>query len=222
MPTPPVLVQPKFSGEASGSTFLLQHVEQVFAGQMPFQLPNQSSLCSVLISTFTGHCPVYITVRVLLKWLNKSSWILAWELCVQPILHCLIRKFGYLQNKGTSVRLCPSSGLRKFCHGKLITSLTKLVHTDSRACWWHLYDNRRVVAAYYKSVNSNPLTLLLRFVVDSLYNLFYCWQDFDWHSTPRGASAVAQFLVNSTIRTLLMILLVWQPIGWISYKQSTV
>jgi len=37
---------------------------------------------------------------------------------------------------------------------------TKLVvvTVDGRACWRHLYDNRRVVAVYYKSVNSIPLT----------------------------------------------------------------
>ena len=35
-----------------------------------------------------------------------------------------------------------------------------------------LYDNRRVVAAYYKSANCHPLAPLLRFAVDLLYSLF--------------------------------------------------
>jgi len=35
----------------------------------------------------------------------------------------------------------------------------------------YVYDNRQVVAVYYKSVNCNPLIPLLRFVVDLLYNL---------------------------------------------------
>jgi len=43
---------------------------------------------------------------------------------------------------------------------------------DGRACSPHLYDNRRVVAVYYKSINCNLLTPLLRFVVALLYNLF--------------------------------------------------
>jgi len=34
------------------------------------------------------------------------------------------------------------------------------------------YDNLRVVAVYYKSINCNLLTQLLRFVADLLYNLF--------------------------------------------------
>ena len=49
-----------------------------------------------------------------------------------PIPHCVIRKFGYLQNLVDRVLS------------------TKLVVVDGRACWRHLYDNRRVVAVYYK------------------------------------------------------------------------
>jgi len=53
----------------------------------------------------------------------------------------------------------------------LSTTLVVVV-VDGRVCWRHLYDNRRVVAVYYKSINCNPLTRWLRFVVDLLYNLF--------------------------------------------------
>jgi len=72
------------------------------------------------------------------------------------------------------LELCPKiRTYRKFRHGKSIALSTKLVVVvDSRACWRHLYDDRRVVAVYYKSVNCNPLTPLLRFVVDLSYNLF--------------------------------------------------
>ena len=41
------------------------------------------------------------------------------ESFLPPVLHCAIRKFWYLQNKGTSVwNFVPNSGLRKFYHGK--------------------------------------------------------------------------------------------------------
>jgi len=67
----------------------------------------------------------------------------------------------------------PNKGLGKFRHGKLISLSTKLVVVvDGRACRPHLYDSRRVVAVYYKLINCNPLTLLLRFVVDLLHYLF--------------------------------------------------
>jgi len=92
----------------------------------------------------------------------------------------------------------PNSGLRKFRQGKSIALSTKLVvFVDSKVCWWHLYENRRVVAVYYKSVNCNPLTQLLRLVVDFSYKLFYSWQDFDWHSALRGPAAVAELVDNA-------------------------
>ena len=37
---------------------------------------------------------------VLAKRQNESSWFLAFQL--RPILHCVFRKFAYLQNEGTS------------------------------------------------------------------------------------------------------------------------
>ena len=86
------------------------------------------------------------------------------------------------KNYGTSLwGFVPDSGLRKFRHGKSIAlSTTLVVVVDGRACWRHLCDNRRVEAFYYKSINCNPLTPLLRFVVDLLYNnnLFLWWTTF--------------------------------------------
>jgi len=62
-------------------------------------------------------CVCLSQVGVLLKRLGEWGWFLARELS-QPILHCVIRKFGYLHNKGTSLRnFAPISGLRKFRHG---------------------------------------------------------------------------------------------------------
>jgi len=53
------------------------------------------------------------------------------------IVNCVVTKFGYLQNKGTFLwSFAPSSGLRKFRHGKSMVSSTKLV--DGRACGLHL------------------------------------------------------------------------------------
>ena len=49
---------------------------------------------------------------------------------------------------------------------------TLVVVDDGRVCCRHLYDNRRVVAVFYKTVNCNSVTSLLRFVADLLYNSF--------------------------------------------------
>ena len=63
-----------------------------------------------------------------------------------------------------------------------------------------IYDDRRVVAVYYKSIYCNPLTPLV--YCDLLWicctTCFYSWQDSDWHSASRGPSAVAEFFVLHT------------------------
>ena len=90
-----------------------------------------------------------------------------------PPPHCVVRKFGYLQKLGYfPLELRLKLQLRKFRHGKSIALSTSLVVVvvDGRACWRHLYDSRRVVAVYYKSVSCNPPTPFLRFVVG--YHLF--------------------------------------------------
>jgi len=53
---------------------------------------------------------------------------------LEPMLHCAVRKFGYLQNKDTSLWNLPQTllGLRKFRHGKSIEWSTKVV--DCGAC----------------------------------------------------------------------------------------
>ena len=65
-----------------------------------------------------------------------------------------------------------NSRLPKFRHGKSIALSTKIVVVvvDGRVCRRHLYDSRRVVAVYYKSVNCNlwlhrPTSICCGFVV---------------------------------------------------------
>jgi len=88
--------------------------------------------------------------------------VLAWR-HFPPIPHWVIQKSGYLiKNYGTSLRnFVRNSGLRKYCHGKSMPLSTKLVVVvDGRVCWRHIFDNRRVVAVYCKSVNCNPICCL--------------------------------------------------------------
>ena len=76
------------------------------------------------------------------KRLDESSWF--WHGgFLPPIPHCVIRKFGYLQNKGTWLwNTVTNSGLRKFLHLKSIVLSTKLV--DGWACWRHMRPSTHV------------------------------------------------------------------------------
>jgi len=65
--------------------------------------------------------------------------------------------------------LVPNSGLRKLRHNTSIALSTKLVD-DGRVCWRHLYDNRRVVAVYYKSINCKAV-----FTADELNWAYLNW-----------------------------------------------
>ena len=56
--------------------------------------------------------------------------------------------------------------------GTLSKSNTPDLENFATASWLHCQQNSFVMAVYYKSVNCNPLTPLLRFVVDLLYILF--------------------------------------------------
>jgi len=127
-----------------------------------------------------------------------------------PILHCVIRKFGISKNKGTSLSIfIPNSGLRKVRGGKLIVLSTKLV--DGRVCWRRSTRRGWTHIVYYTSVDRNPVTPLLWFAADSLYNLFLqllsSWLDFDWHSASRGPSTVAELVVqfNSVLHGVLTV-----------------
>ena len=72
---------------------------------------------------YTSHEPVSVSVRVCHKsvfcrdgWTNLAGF---WHVSfLPPVLHCVKRKFGYLQNKGTSLwNFVLNSVLRKFRHG---------------------------------------------------------------------------------------------------------
>jgi len=71
-------------------------------------------------------------VGVLLKRLNESSWF--WHVSfLPPVLHCVKRKFGYLQNKGSSLwNFVLNSGLRKFRHGISIVETCYRYRLSSR------------------------------------------------------------------------------------------
>jgi len=62
-----------------------------------------------------------------------------------------------------------------------------------------------------RRVDRNPVTPLLWFAADSLYNLFLqllsSWQDFVWHSASRGPSTVAELVVqfNSVLHGVLTV-----------------
>jgi len=113
-------------------------------------------------------CPFVCLKPVLYRneWTDRAGF---WRgSFLRPILHCVVRKFGYLQNKGTFLRnFVSNSGLRKFRHGKSIVLSIKLI--DAPACWPHLLRSTRngwTHIVYYTSVDHDALTSLLRFVVD--------------------------------------------------------
>jgi len=125
---------------------------------------------------------------VVSKRLDESSWFLAWRLpSIYPTLCCPkisvspkiknLSLWNFATNRGKSIALST----------KLV-----VVVVDCRVCWWHVYDNR-VVAVYYKSVNSNVILYFHYF--DLLWicctTCFYVWQDFNGRSASRAASAVA-------------------------------
>ena len=140
------------------------------------------------------------------SWTNRAGF---WHGCFLPPMPQEIRKItGIRKTKSATVgprnrldspgtlqaklryfpsEFSPNSGLRKFRHDTSIALSTELV--DAEACWRHLYDNRRIVA-----IRCNPLTPLLRFVVDLLYNLFqqvtrcFDWKRVAWSVCGRRAS----------------------------------
>ena len=79
-------------------------------------------------------------VGILSKRLGESSWF--WHGGFLPLIpHSDLRKFGCLQNYGTSLRnFMPNSVLRKFHQDKSIALSTApgVVVIDGRACWRHL------------------------------------------------------------------------------------
>ena len=135
-------------------------------------LPPDAMLARYMLPSCVRPSVCLSQAGVLLKRLGELSWNLGF---LPSIPLCVIKKAGYQKIKVFPSSLwgfVPNSGLGKFRPGKSIALSTKLVVVvNGRACWRHLHYSRRVVAVYYKSINCNALTPLLRFVY-LLYNLF--------------------------------------------------
>jgi len=106
------------------------------------------------------------TSRYRNDWTNRTAF---WHAdFLPPIPHCsvAVSKLGYLPK----IRVLPSGTLSQtpyleIRHDKSIALSTSLVVVvDGRVCWRHLFNNRRVVAVYYKSINCNPVNSMSRFV----------------------------------------------------------
>ena len=110
---------------------------------------------------------------VVSKLLDESSWLLALRLLSIHLTLCY--KEMWVSPK---IRVLPSGTLSRTQDFKNFAAASRsrcqqlVVVDDGRVCRRQQYDNRRVVAVYYKSINCNPLTPLLRFIVVLLYNLF--------------------------------------------------
>ena len=98
--------------------------------------------------------------------LSLSLKIFSWH-CYKQERGCLMHCERLANAQRTNRESVPNSGLSKFRRGTsiVLSMSTKLVVVvvDGRVCRRHLYDSRRVVAVYYKSVNCNLLTPLRRF-----------------------------------------------------------
>jgi len=103
-------------------------------------------------------------------WTNRAGF---WH---GGFLPPIVRKFGYLQKSG-HFPLELFSKLRtfkNFATASRSSCQQNSSSSSSSSSTVERVDNRRVVAVYYKLVNCNSQTPLglLRFLVDSLYNLF--------------------------------------------------
>ena len=121
-------------------------------------------LLSLCVSPFVRHKPVLYRNN----WTNRTGIWLGGFLTPKEIW--VSSKISVLPS-GT---LSQTLDLENFATASRLRcqQLVIIVDGRARACWRHLYDSRRVVAVYYKSINCSPLTPVLRFVVDLLYNLF--------------------------------------------------
>ena len=114
------------------------------------------------------------------------------EICVSPKISVL--PSGTLSQTSDLENFATAS--RSRCQQLVV------VVDDGRACWRRLYDNQRVVAVYYTSINCNPLTPFDLLWICRI-TCSYSWQDFDWHSVARSVcSSTASCLKtdNHTIR----------------------
>jgi len=95
-------------------------------------------------------CPYLAQVGVLSKWLYGSSWCLARRL-PPSVLHCVVRKRGYLQNNGT---------LSQFRHG------TSIVANCCQFGWTKVDErcDRKLAAVVGRTKMTIPATLDVQFI----------------------------------------------------------
>jgi len=130
-----------------------------------------SAVCCRRVSVCPSVCPSQ--AGIVSKRQDESIWYLARRLtstfpalCYQEIwLSPKIRilPFGTLAQTRELENFATAS--RSRCQQTRRCRRSSLLTTP-------IYDNRQVVAVYYKSVNCNPLTPSLRYVADLLYNMF--------------------------------------------------
>ena len=97
----------------------------VFCRATPYQRGTCCRLVSVCLSVRPSQA------GIVPKRLDGQSWFFSELPLTYPEL--LVRKFGHLKNKGTSLwNFTPNAGLRKFRHGESMVWSTRLV--DGRAC----------------------------------------------------------------------------------------
>ena len=112
------------------------------------------------------------------KRLDESSWFLAWRLfSIYPTL--FYKEIEYLKQKLEYFLLefCPKLQTEKILPRPVDRVVNKIRRRRrrSRLLTTSIRQSRRLVAVYNKSVNCNPSTPLLRFVldyIDLLYNFF--------------------------------------------------
>ena len=145
-------------------------------------------VCAVLLSV------CYKLALYRNDWMNRTG---IWrEGFLPPIPHCVVRKFGYLQNwvlpSGT---LSQTPDVENFAASSRSRCQQPVVVDGGRVCWRHLYDSRRVMAVDYKSISWNPLSpFSLLWICRT--TCYYSWQHFWlWDSALCGPSTVAEFLV---------------------------
>jgi len=141
----------------------------------PF-LPLDATLPRCLLSLCLSVCTSQ--AGIVSKRLDKSSWFLARRLpsnCPKEIwappgskirVYYSLELCLRLRTLKISLRQVDGSRCQQSSSSSLSTSTVELVDDT----YTTVHD--RVVAVYYKSVYCNPLTPSLRYVVDSLYNLF--------------------------------------------------
>ena len=129
---------------------------------------------SHMAGIYSGCSTRKIINNVCLSITSQPSWFLAWSLPSTYPMLCYKKIWVSPKSGYFPLELCPKIWTLRI----LPWQVDRVVNTTRRHWRWGLlttpilYDNQRVTAVYYKSVNCNPLTALIWFVVDLLYNMF--------------------------------------------------